>query len=131
MHAHVGAIGAVVLALMIFLPNKKFPTVLHVSQHAGLVVKPTCVNQFAVKQLLHYQHPRNIFLIVPNVDTCQEYLGSISRRVKCLHEDTLFPNITKAGIANSLEANFPQLKVDEYLRGRTLSGWYLQQVSCS
>lgn len=94
----------------------------------GLVVKPTCINQWAIGSLLRHQRPRTIYLIVPDSDACQEYLGTISPIVRCVQEDTLLPNITKASVAAALEANYPQLHVDEYLRGRTPSGWYLQQV---
>jgi hypothetical protein len=95
----------------------------------GLVARPTCINQFVLQNLLRHQQPNRIFLIVPDKESCQEHLGGISTVIKCIQEDSFTPNITKASVTAALEAFYPQLQGDEYLKGRTLSGWYLQQVS--
>lgn len=95
---------------------------------AGLVARPTCINKFVIKNLLRHQQPRRIFLIVADLEACQEHLGSISLIVRCIQEDSLVPEITKASVTAALESYYPQLQGDEYLKGRTLSGWYLQQV---
>lgn len=100
-------------------------------QPAGLVSRPTCINKFVLKNLLRHQRPRRIFLIVPDLEACQEHLGSISLIVKCIQEDSLFPDITKASVTAALESYYPQLRGDHYVKGRTLSGWYLQQVCLS
>jgi hypothetical protein len=44
-------------------------------------------------------------------------------------QDALVPGLTKASVQQGLQQRF-SVDSDEELKGRTMAGWYLQQVRC-
>lgn len=93
-----------------------------------MVHKPSCVNKFAISKLLRYQRPRSILLISPDVDACTKHLGAISALVRCIHEDSVLPNITKASVQEALQQAYPQILTASQGGMWSRTGWYLQQV---
>jgi hypothetical protein len=96
---------------------------------AGLVLKPSCVTQLSVRELLRQQQPRRIYIITPETQLCEDYLTLLSDRVHCIHEDSVLPGVTKQAVNDRLLSRFPELHTNEFRSGRTPAGWYLQQVS--
>lgn len=98
------------------------------SAYAGMVHKPSCVNQFAISKLLQHQQPRRILLISPDVGSCTKYLGRISPIVRCIHEDAVLLHINKATVQYELETAYPEVREDSHEGLWPRTGWYLQQV---
>jgi hypothetical protein len=98
---------------------------------AGLVLKPSCVTQLSVRELLRQQRPRRIYIITPEEEVCNEHLAPLSVGLTCIHENSLLPGVNKQAISDGLLRRFPALQANDFEKGRTPAGWYLQQVRCS
>jgi hypothetical protein len=96
--------------------------------HAGLVAVPSCVTVASIKQLVKWQRPHRIFVIVPLLQPCQVHLASIDPVVHCVHESSIVPGLTAEAVARNLTALYPELRAQQFEMGRSPAGWYLQQV---
>jgi hypothetical protein len=104
-----------------------YHTLLIDTWHAGMVVVPSCVTRHTIQRLNEVQRPRLIYLVVPELTSCRQYLQRLAENVRCVDEKRLIPGVNKHYVEEALVRNYPGLKGKE----RRRAGWYLQQVSIS
>ena len=91
----------------------------------GLALHATCVVRESVRGLNEHVRPRTIYIITKSdCDT----LRTFASNVVCLLEDSVVPGLSKAGVAQHLEQRMKGIDADSIFKGRSLSGWYFQQL---
>eukprot|EP00892_Ulva_mutabilis_P008999 jgi/Ulvmu1/6471/UM003_0102.1 len=96
--------------------------------YVGMVQKPSCVNRFAIARLVRYQKPRSIILVVPDVDACMHHLAPLSPNIRCVQEDSIHPQLSKAIVQDELQNAYPQVRESSGDGRWNRTGWYLQQL---
>ena len=78
-----------------------------------------------MRSLNEHVRPRTIYIITKSdCDT----LRTFASNVVCLLEESVIPGVNKAGVAHHLEERMKGLDADSTFKGRSLSGWYFQQL---
>ena len=95
----------------------------------GLALHATCIVREAVRGLNEHVRPRRIYVIT--IGDCEAF-NAFASNVVCLVEDSVLPDLTKKDVADRLEMRMRTMSgsgdANEIFKGRSLSGWYYQQV---
>jgi hypothetical protein len=89
-----------------------------------MVEVPSCVTRHTIQRLNEMQHPRLIYIIVPDFAACHHHLQGVAPNVRCVDESTVIPSVNKQYVTDMLTKTYPGLQDKE----RRRAGWYLQQV---
>lgn len=84
-----------------------------------------CTTKAAVNSLVQFASPRQILLVAPE-EACKKAGSSLDASVKCIDEDTVLPEVTRASVQTWLQGKFGN-KTAAALRGLGVAGGYLQQ----
>lgn len=91
-----------------------------------MAVKPSCVARTAIASINRHLRPRTIHIISAGERQCSTFRGWASN-IRCHLQDELVPGLTHQAVAQYLSSHLGR-GGDDVVRGRTLAGWYLQQV---
>lgn len=92
-----------------------------------MTVKPSCVNQLAILNINRYLQPRSIHVITSSERKCY-VIREWASNIRCHLQDDFVPGVTLDAVAGYITKHFG-VPGDSLHSGRTLAGWYLQQVS--
>ena len=117
---------AVLVVLIVLMPSgDAMHTDADPMDVVGLALHATCVVRETVRGLNEHVRPRTIYIITKSdCDT----LRTFASNVVCLLEESVIPGVNKAGVAHHLEERMKGLDADSTFKGRSLSGWYFQQL---
>ena len=90
-------------------------------------LKPSCVTLESISALNEHLKPRYIYVITPKVARCGELLAAAAN-VRCVDENSVIPGVTWPWMSARLLSLYPKLQAEGYEKGRTPTGWYLQQA---
>jgi hypothetical protein len=93
---------------------------------AGVAAKPSCIAQTAVAHINRHLRPRAIHIITTSERQCFQF-RQWAGNVRCHLQDRLLPGLTRDAVAQHLQRHFAA-DGEQRFKGRTLAGWYLQQV---
>jgi hypothetical protein len=79
-------------------------------------------------QALCTRRPRAIHAIAASERQCFQF-RQWAGNVRCHLQDRLLPGLTRDAVAQHLQRRFAA-DGEQRFKGRTLAGWYLQQVGC-
>jgi hypothetical protein len=89
---------------------------------AGVALKPSCVAQTAIAHINRHLRPRTIHIITTSERKCSMF-RRWAANIRCHLEGQLLPGLTRDAVHQRFGAGG-----DRAFKGRTLAGWYLQQV---